>query len=66
MVVGALPGTYVIKAKYYSSHQRKLEGGTTVMVTVLTKFGSSMERKQVQTIRLTENKESIEVFRVDI
>jgi tetratricopeptide (TPR) repeat protein len=48
----AMPGTYIIKAHYYGSHQQTICGPCTVTATVFTNFGRADEQKQIITLRL--------------
>jgi tetratricopeptide (TPR) repeat protein len=50
----AMPGTYLIKAHYYGSHQQTLCGPCTITATVFTNYGRENEQKQVLTLRLEE------------
>jgi hypothetical protein len=50
----AMPGTYIIKAHYYGSHQQTICGPCTVTATVFTNFGRADEQKQIITLRLDE------------
>ena len=63
----AMPGIYKIKAKYYSSHQQSLTGGTTILLTLFTKYGIKNEENCQQiTIRLNESKEIFQVAEIEI
>ncbi len=50
----AMPGTYIIKAHYYGSHQQTLCGPCTITATVFTNYGRKDEQKQILTLRLEE------------
>jgi len=41
MIRFALPGKYVIKAKYYANNQQSLSGATTILLNIYTHFGRS-------------------------
>ena len=57
----AMPGKYTIQANFYGSSQQKLTGGTTVQATVITNFGRPNEKRQSLTLRLTTNKEVVDI-----
>ena len=48
----AMPGTYLIKAHYYGSHQQTLCGPCTISATIFTNYGRPQEQRQVMTLRL--------------
>ena len=62
----AYPGVYKIKAHYYGSHQQKLTGACTVIVTVFTNYGRADEKKQVLTLRLEKPRDQVEVGAITI
>jgi tetratricopeptide (TPR) repeat protein len=61
-----MPGTYKIEANFFGSRQQSLSGPTTVHATVITNFGRPNETRQQLTLRLTENKEVVEVGKVTL
>jgi len=50
----AMPGTYLIKAHYYGSHQQTICGPCTITATIFTNYGRENEQRQVLTLRLEE------------
>ncbi len=62
----AMPGKYTVRAKFYGSQSQKALGGTTVQATVITNFGRPTEKRSYLTLRLTEQKESIEIGAVNV
>eukprot|EP01080_Neovahlkampfia_damariscottae_P002504 gene2504-3210_t len=63
----AMPGVYRIKARYYSSHQQSLTGGTTILLTLFTKYGvKNQEKCQQITIRLSQSKQDFQVGEIEI
>lgn len=57
----AMPGKYRIQTNYYGSSQQRLTGGTTVQATVITNFGRPTEKRQYLTLRLTQEKRTVDV-----
>jgi hypothetical protein len=51
MIRNALPGKYIVKAKYYASHSMSLSGGTTILLTIHTNFGRP-DKEQCQRITI--------------
>mmetsp|Transcript_3348 Transcript_3348/g.5179 ORF Transcript_3348/g.5179 Transcript_3348/m.5179 type:complete len:213 (+) Transcript_3348:65-703(+) len=67
VIKSALGGKYVVKAKYYSSHREDFSGATTLLLRFTTNFGHHLhERTKVVALRLSENKEMVEVGSIDI
>jgi len=62
----AAPGTYKIKAHYYGSHQQKLFGGCTVIVTLFTNYGRENEVKKTLTLRLDKPGDDLIIGEVKI
>ncbi|MCB9749126.1 MAG: DUF2135 domain-containing protein [Myxococcales bacterium] len=62
----AYPGVYAIKAHYYGSHQQKLTGACTVIVTVFTNYGRADEQRQVLTLRLERPRDQVTVGEITI
>jgi Ca-activated chloride channel family protein len=56
-----MPGQYKIQANFYGSRQQSIVGPTTVQATVITNFGRPDEKRQSLTLRLTENKEVVDI-----
>ncbi|CAF2837174.1 unnamed protein product [Rotaria sp. Silwood2] len=61
----AIKGTYTVRAKYFANHQQSLTGATTIMVHIYKYYGQSNQQKQIVTLRLSSNKEMIDVCKVD-
>jgi tetratricopeptide (TPR) repeat protein len=61
MVRKAMAGKYQIKANYYGSRAAQLIGSVTLQVDVFTNYGRPNEERKRLTIRLTEQKEVIDV-----
>lgn len=61
-----MPGKYVIQANFYGSRNQSLVGPSTVHATVITNFGRPDEKRQSLTLRLTENKEVVDVGTVTL
>ncbi|WP_163176511.1 VIT domain-containing protein [Bacteroides sp. 51] len=57
----AKPGKYRIQANYYGSRQQTLIGATTIYLDIYTYYSSGKEKKETITLRLTENKETIDI-----
>lgn len=53
----AMPGTYQIKTKYFSSRAPSLTGGATLQVEIFTDYGRANEKRQAITLRLREPKD---------
>jgi Ca-activated chloride channel family protein len=53
----AWPGTYNIRAKYFSSHQQSLTGATTLLLGVFKNWGRTNEEAKLITLRLQSSSE---------
>lgn len=62
----AMPGQYKIQANFFGSRQQALVGPTTVHATVITNFGRPDEKRQSMTLRLTDNKQVVDVGSVKV
>jgi tetratricopeptide (TPR) repeat protein len=62
----AMPGTYNIQANFYGSHSQALMGPTTIHATVITHWGRPDEKRQSLTVRLTDNKEVVDLGLVTV
>jgi tetratricopeptide (TPR) repeat protein len=59
-------GFYNIRAKYYSSSQQLLTGGTTILLSIFTNYGVKDKEKCEQiTLRLATSGENLDVGRVE-
>lgn len=61
-----MPGKYLIQANFFGSRNQSLVGPTTVHATVITHFGQPDEKRQSLTLRLTDNKEVVDVGSVTL
>ena len=59
-------GTYNVKAKYFSSSEQKLSGGTTILLTLITNFSRANEEKKMVMVRLATSKDEIDVGQIGI
>ncbi|MCX6117944.1 MAG: VIT domain-containing protein [Proteobacteria bacterium] len=57
----AMPGKYTIKTNYYGSSQQTLLGPVTVSATVITNYARPNEKRQLLTLRLESQKDSVDV-----
>merc|ERR1712086_19301 len=63
------PGSYLVRAKYYASHQASASTGTTsVIIWSFVNLGGTpgTEQADFRTIRLDVNKEMQDVLRIDV
>ena len=57
----AMPGKYKIRCNYYGSHQQTLLGPVTVSATVYTNYGRPNEKRQLLTLRLDKQKDTVDI-----
>ncbi|KAJ3437191.1 von willebrand factor a domain-containing protein 5a [Anaeramoeba flamelloides] len=62
----AQKGFYVIQAKFYSSHNSKLSGKTSAVLTFYTDYGRKNEKQYQVNVRLEAAKDWIDVAYVEI
>ncbi|KAJ6230324.1 von willebrand factor a domain-containing protein 5a [Anaeramoeba flamelloides] len=62
----AQKGFYVIQAKFYSSHNSKLSGKTSAVLTFYTNYGRENEKQYQVNVRLEAAKDWIDVAYVEI
>ncbi len=62
----AKPGTYIVKAHYFGSHQQTICGPCTITATVFTNYGRKNEQKQLLTLRLDESSDQEMVGEIHI
>lgn len=62
----AMPGVYTIETNYFGSRSQKLMGPVTVQATVITHFGRPDEKRESLTLRLSEQKETVEIGKITI
>jgi hypothetical protein len=61
LIKEAVNGIYKIKANYYGSREQTLIGPTTIYLDIYTRFSSGREKKETITLRLTDNKEIVDI-----
>lgn len=61
LIRDAVKGRYKIKAHYYGNRQQTLVGPTTIYLDIYTHYLSGEEKKETITLRLSDNKETIDV-----
>ncbi|CAF3878919.1 unnamed protein product [Adineta steineri] len=61
----AIDGIYSISLTYLRNAQHTLTGVTTVLVYIYKYFGSINEEKQIQTVRLTDYNQTIDVGQIE-
>ncbi|CAF1389061.1 unnamed protein product [Adineta steineri] len=61
----AVQGTYTIRAKYFANHQQSLTGATTIMVYIYKYYGQVNQEKEIVTLRLSSNKEMIDIYKIE-
>jgi len=54
-------GIYKIQAKYFSSQQQSLTGGTKILLSIFTHYGSENEVSKLITVGLSSNQEIIDI-----
>ena len=62
----AIPGRYIIRAKYFGSSAQSLLGPVTVRVDIFTRFGRKAQQKRTVFLRLEEAKEMLDVAEVEM
>ena len=61
LVRHAHSGAYEIQANFYGSRAQSLTGPTTAQATVITHFGRPDEDRRTLTLRLTDEKEVVDI-----
>ena len=64
LIRNAVNGKYKIQANYYGSGEQTLIGPTTIYLDIFTRYSTGREKKETITLRLTENKEVIDIGEV--
>ncbi|MDR2949444.1 MAG: DUF2135 domain-containing protein [Prevotella sp.] len=64
LIKQAVNGMYKIQANYYGSTEQTLIGPTTIYLDIYTRFSDNKEKKETITLRLTENKEIIDIGQI--
>ncbi|WP_291026558.1 VIT domain-containing protein [Dysgonomonas sp. 37-18] len=65
MIRKAVKGKYMIQANYYGSQEQTVIGPTTVYLDIYTYYATGEEKKKTITLRLSQNKEVINVGEVE-
>ena len=65
MIRKAVKGKYIIQANYYGSQEQTVIGPTTVYLDIYTYYATGEEKKKTITLRLSQNKEVINVGEVE-
>jgi len=61
MVRRGAPGSYAIKANFYSSSQQSLVGPATILATIFTDYGRPEEKRRVVTVRVEEVEDVLDI-----
>ena len=61
LIKEALKGKYKIQANYYGSREQTLIGPTTIYLDIYTYYSTGKEKKETITLRLSNNKEVIDI-----
>jgi len=61
MVHRGVAGAYTVQANFYGSRAASLTGPTTLQATVFTNYGRTNEKREALTLRLTGNREVVDV-----
>lgn len=64
LIKKAMKGQYKIQANYYGSREQTLVGPTTIYLDIYTYYASGAEKKETITLRLSQNKEVVNVGEV--
>ncbi len=64
LIKDAMKGKYKIQANYFGSNEQTLVGPTTVYLDIYTYYSSGKEKKETITLRLSNNKETIDIGEV--
>ncbi|PXV68138.1 uncharacterized protein DUF2135 [Dysgonomonas alginatilytica] len=65
LIKEAIRGKYKIQANYYGSSEQTLVGPTTIYLDIYTYYSSGKEKKETITLRLSSNKETIDIGEVN-
>jgi len=60
-----IAGVFKIRAKYFASHKQSLSGGTTILLSIFTKYSTSEEESKLITLRLQSSQDLIDVADVE-
>jgi len=66
LVRKAMPGAYKVQTNFFGSRAQQLTGAVTLQVEIFTNYGRAGEKKQTLTVRLTEQKETIDIGEVKL
>lgn len=61
LIKDAIKGKYKIQANYFGSREQTLIGPTTVYLDIYTYYSTGEEKKETITLRLSNNKETIDI-----
>lgn len=64
LIKKAVKGKYKVQANYYGSREQTLVGPTTIYLDIYTYYASGREKKETITLRLSQNKEVVNVGEV--
>jgi len=64
LIKKAVKGKYNIQANYYGSREQTLVGPTTIYLDIYTYYATGKEKKETITLRLSQNKEVVNVGEV--
>lgn len=60
------PGKYKVQINYYGDHRQNALGPVTAQVRLITHFGTKEQKEERITVRLKENKETLEIGAFEI
>lgn len=60
------PGKYTVRINYYVDSRQTAFGPVTAQIRLITGFGTPKQREQLLTVRLSEEKENLEVGQITI
>jgi uncharacterized protein YfaP (DUF2135 family) len=64
MIKKAIRGDYIIKVKYFASHEQKIMGETVIRAEIYTDYASGKEKREEIVFRVKDAKEVIEIGKV--
>jgi hypothetical protein len=64
MAKKAVHGEYKVDVNYYGNHNESLTGPTTVQAEIYTDYGTPKEKKKVITLRLKDDRETVNLAKV--
>ena len=66
MIKTAMPGKYLIQAKYFSNSRQDMSGATSLLLTLSTGWGRPEEVNRLTALRLAKNKSIVDVGEIHI